>query len=51
MLGNRFIQEVQFKMQEGKLEDPEKIYGSKYGLGTKYTYGAGTGIEPGPIGA
>ena len=28
-------------MQEGKSEDPEKTYGSKYGLETKCTYGAG----------
>ena len=30
-------------MQEGKPEDPEKTCGSKYGLETKRTYGAGTG--------
>ena len=30
-------------MQEGKPEDPEKTCGSKYGLETKCTYGAGTG--------
>ena len=29
-------------MQEGKREDPEKTYVSKYGLETKCTYRAGT---------
>ena len=31
-------------MQEGKPEDPEKTCGSKYGLETKCTYGAGTEV-------
>ena len=30
-------------MQEEKWENPDKICGSKYGLETKCTYGAGTG--------